>query len=127
MIVIDASALVAYLLREEGFEEIAGYIRSHRVVSVDMVAKEAANAIVTALRRGRIGEEHAEKAFEALNLLVNSAIELHHELDLLNEAFSIAKSTGVTIYDALYIALAKRLGATLITRDRRQHEAAKNP
>jgi len=72
VIVIDASALAAYILREEGYDAILSYLRNSRVASVDLVLKEASNAILVALRRGRIGFEEAAKAFKALMLLLNT-------------------------------------------------------
>ena len=125
MIVIDASALAAYVLREEGFEEVSEYLRRYRTISIDLVAKEVANAIIVALKRGRIDARSAERAFKALLIMLNTIIELYPQRELLEDAFSIATSMGLTIYDSLYIALAKRMQALLLTKDRKQYEAAK--
>ncbi len=125
MIVIDASALVAYLLREEGFERIRDLLYSSRTLSPDLAAKEAANAILVALRRGRISRSQASRVFSALKLILAGVVEVYPELELLEEAYSIALATSLTIYDSLYIALARRVGGRLATRDRRQYEAAK--
>ena len=72
MIVIDASAPATYILREEGYDAVLSYIRSDRAASIDLVLKEISNAILAALRRGRIGLEEATKAFKALMLLLNT-------------------------------------------------------
>ncbi len=72
MIVIDASALAAYVLREEGFEEILSYLRRYCAISVELALKEVANAILIALRRGRIEVEYAEKALRALLLMMGT-------------------------------------------------------
>jgi len=40
-------------------------------------------------------------------------------LDLLEEAFSIAATFDRTVYDSLYVALAVRLKADLVTADAR--------
>ncbi len=124
MIVIDASALASYILREEGYGKMRDYLDRHRVVSVDMVAKEVSNAILIAFRRRRISKDDAEKAFKALLHMLNKVVELYPETEVLSEAFTIANSTGLTIYDSLYIALAKKLKVQLITGDRRQFEAS---
>ena len=58
--VIDAWALVGYILGEDGFEEIARYLRSDRVASIDMVVERVANAIIVAVERGGIGIDCAE-------------------------------------------------------------------
>ena len=125
MIVIDASALAAYLLREEGFEEIREYLR-RGVISVGLALKEVSNAVLTAWRRGRISTEHAEAALKALFILLgaNVVVESYAQDRLLAEAFGIAMRHRITIYDALYIALAKERRASLLTRDGRQRDAA---
>lgn len=43
VIVVDASALAAFLLKEPGWERLARYIEHS--ISVDMAAKEVANTI----------------------------------------------------------------------------------
>ena len=46
MIVVDASALAKYALREEGWEVVAGYLKGARpLYSVDHLLKEVANAL----------------------------------------------------------------------------------
>jgi len=122
--VIDASALSAYLLREEGFEEIRKFI-VEGVVSVGLVVKEVANAILLAYKRGRIKLEEAGRAFEALNSLLNVNVKIEGQEALLREAFDIALKHEVTIYDALYIALARKRKVELISRDERQVKVAR--
>ncbi len=39
--------------------------------------------------------------------------------DLVRGAYRVAVDAGTTVYDGMYVALAKALGATLITADRR--------
>jgi len=122
--VIDASALSAYLLREEGFEEIKKFI-VEGVVSVGLVVKEVANAILLAYRRGRIKLEEAGRVFEALNSLLNVNVKIEGQEALLREAFDIALKHEATIYDALYIALARKRKVELISRDERQVKVAR--
>ena len=47
MIVIDASALVAHILGEKGFEQ---YFYED-LYSVDLIVKETANALITAFKQ----------------------------------------------------------------------------
>jgi predicted nucleic acid-binding protein len=47
--------------------------------------------------------------------MVNVNILLFNELDLLDEAFKISLGHNITVYDALYIALALKLGKSFAT------------
>ena len=124
MIVIDASALAAYILREEGYPEIKEHLR-FKTASLELAAKETVNAIYLAYRRGRINEEQACRALEALTHILDKAIQLFDQKHLLSNAFKVSIKHAITIYDALYIALAKELQARLLTRDYKQAKAAK--
>jgi len=121
--VIDASALSAYLLREEGFEEIRRLL-VEGVDSIELVVKEVANAILIAHRRGRIGLEEAWRAIEALRSLLGVNVKVEGHEGLIEEAFDIALRHRTTVYDALYVALAKKLEAELGSRDEEQVKVA---
>jgi len=122
---IDASALSAYVLKEEGLEKIRDYLLQG-AFSTRLVLKETLNAILIAARRGIISNEQAEKCVKALMELLKSNIKIVEQEDVLEEAFQIAMRNNLTIYDAVYIALSRKLKTTLITRDRRQAESARN-
>ncbi len=68
MIVIDASALTKYILHEEGWETISGYVRERKpLYSIDHVIKEVGNAIWKHCRlRKIIGQDEAIELFHAL-------------------------------------------------------------
>ncbi len=51
-------------------------------------------------------------------------MKLEDQGSLLLEAFEVAVNKGITIYDALFIMLARRLNCTLATADKKQAEAA---
>ena len=44
----------------------------------------------------------------------------------MRSAFSIASNHGLTIYDSVYLALAKKLEGSLASRDKKQIEVARN-
>jgi predicted nucleic acid-binding protein len=125
VIVIDASSLSAYILREEGSEEIAKHLREV-TTSIELVAKETANAIVMAERKARVNKSQADAALIALRMLVDGAVRLHEQKELLVSSFEISRRENITVYDSVYIALAKKLGARLLTRDDTQAKAARS-
>jgi len=124
VIVVDASVLTAFILKEEGWEDLAGYLR--RCVSIDHVVKEVANAIWRAFYlRKRISLDEARHALRLLLKLIEKNVELYPETQYLERAFVISAEYGITIYDSLYIALAKDKNIPLLTLDEKQRRVAK--
>lgn len=120
---VDASALAAFVLKEPGWKSLAEYLVG--AVSVDMVVKEVANAVWKACRvRGYVGVEEARRLLRVLKSMIGVNIELRPEADYLDAAFEIAVEHGVTVYDALYLALAVEEGEPLLTLDERQLRVA---
>jgi len=123
VIVIDASALVKLLLKEEGWEEVVDQLRLG-ALSLDLAVKEAANAICFRLKLRGLSLKDASELFKALKTLAGKAIKVEREEAYLDEAVEIALKHGVTVYDALYIALAKSSGLKLLTADKEQANIA---
>ena len=119
---VDASALAKYLLREEGWAEVSRYLRERRpLYTVDHALKELANSVWKHARLRRLIDAataiNLMKAF--MRLIESGAIIVEGEDKYLGRALEIALDTGLTVYDALYIAQAERHGE-LLTSDRRQ-------
>jgi predicted nucleic acid-binding protein len=124
-VIIDASVLSAFILEEEGYEKIRRVLLEG-TFAPELVLTESSNAVLTALRRGRLGNEQSEKAIEVLLSFVGSNVKIiPQENNLVLESFRIAKECNLTSYDASYIALAKSLGGSLASRDPKQLEAAR--
>jgi predicted nucleic acid-binding protein len=123
VIVVDASALAAFILKEPGWKSLIEYVRYG--LSLDHAAKEVANALWKLSRVKKvISVEDALHLFNILSSLLNVNIILEPEQRYLSKAFRIALDYGVTVYDALYIALAAEKKLPLLTLDERQREAA---
>lgn len=118
MIVIDASALTAVMLKEDCWRGILEL--SDIFVSLDFSLLETANAIRTAQVKGRIDREQSLKAIEILMEFASSNMILKPSNEIVSESFRIAIEEGITVYDASYILLAKREGLPLLTLDRKQ-------
>lgn len=59
----------------------------------------------------------AEDVVKALNALRTLRLNVVNDLDLLPEAVEIAFNANITVYDAIYVALAKTTKSKLITYD----------
>ncbi len=81
---------------------------------------EVQNGLLLALRRQRITAEEARRSLEAIRAWKVRVEVPHHS----GEEFELARETGLTVYDASYVAVARHLGARLATNDRRMRAAA---
>ncbi len=124
MIVIDASALTKFVLKEEGWEEVTPYLKTG-AVSIDLVIKEVANAVWKKFKQGAVSIKEAKIILQALKEIVEKVIKIEGELNYIDEAVKIAFNRNITIYDSLYIAMAKIKGLNLLTMDENQANAAK--
>ncbi|AOL17524.1 PIN domain-containing protein [Sulfolobus sp. A20] len=124
MLIVDASALTAVILKEEEWDKILRLFTP--AYSIDHVIKETMNAIwkmanVKKLIDVRTALEMKRILFD---ILKEKTLILLNEMDYVEEAFNIAINNNLTFYDSLYIAACLRHGATLITRDVKQAEVA---
>lgn len=122
MKVADSSALVKYFSREEGWEKVREMILGG-LVSLDLSIKEVANALWKKALSGEIRVEDAEKILA--DLYCSNAIKLENQSKHVVNAFKIAVKNRITVYDALFIELSKRLKTELVTSDSKQAEVAK--
>jgi len=125
-VVVDASAITGFLLNEKpgalGIMEAC--IRGGgRLLAPDLAYAEVANAVWKAHALcSLMGREEAEGVLCVLHRLPLAWVR-HGEV-LIGGAFRVAIEVGVTVYDSIYIALAKLERAELVTSDTRQAEAA---
>lgn len=112
--VVDASALTEYLLRTP-----AGKALDEAIVGADLHVPALCDVEVTAaLRRGLLsGTLELERARVAHRDLVDLPLTRHGHQLLLDRLLQLRQNFSA--YAAVYVALAERLGATLVTADRR--------
>ncbi|MCX8183375.1 MAG: type II toxin-antitoxin system VapC family toxin [Crenarchaeota archaeon] len=118
MIVADSSAIIAFFLREEGWGELSKYMAT--TISVDHVVKEFYNSLWKAVNLKRISVEEAQRVLALFKDYVKRNMELRREEEYADKALEIALENGVTIYDALYMALALHEKIPLLTLDDKQ-------
>jgi predicted nucleic acid-binding protein len=114
VIVIDASAMLEFLLQTPlGARAEARLFRGrdefHAPHLLDVEVTQALRRLV------RSGDVTSARAAEALADLADLDLHRHAHVDLLARAWQLREN--VTAYDAMYIALAEALDATLITCD----------
>jgi predicted nucleic acid-binding protein len=118
-VVIDASFALALALPDEDSEladRLIDEVKGGRVLLVAPLnwAHEALNGLLNAFRRRRIDETELVKS---RSLLLALPVEMTADIPDPEALFDLAKQEQITVYDARYFALAKRLMAPLATSD----------
>jgi predicted nucleic acid-binding protein len=115
MIVVDASAISELLLQTElGIRvERRVYRDDDDLHAPHLLDVEVLSALRRLVHAGEVVAERAEEAIEDLALL---RISRHGHLDLATRAWELRQN--FTAYDAVYLALAESLDATVVTCDR---------
>ena len=80
----------------------------------------------TLRKKIRLEEVTVEEAEDILKDFMRFPIQTHGSKLLLNSAWGLAKISGATIYDSLYLALAKVRECSLVTADNKFYHAIKN-
>lgn len=113
-VVVDASALAGLVLPDEAGGGLADALERAEPVAPALLWAEIRNLLLMAERRGRIGTETLDLALatlDAIGVALDAAPSSEHTIRL-------ARRHGLTVYDALYLELALRIGAPLATADR---------
>jgi predicted nucleic acid-binding protein len=114
MIVVDASALTEWLLQTDlGLEIERRLLKDEDLHAPHLLDVEVLTALRRLVRAGDVTAERADEAIEDLGLL---RLVRHGHTDLLGRAWQLRDN--VTAYDAVYVALAEALDASLVTCDR---------
>ncbi len=124
--VVDASVVVKWFIEEPGSDRAAdlldrsgtGRLTLH---APDLCLSEVANTIWKLVSRRRVlGSTEGHEVVHALERLplVNAPTSR-----IIRRAYAVAIETGLTVYDALYIALAELRTCEMVTADRRMVRA----
>ena len=116
MIVLDASAVVAWLLRTPAGQRVEQriYARNNTLHTVHLLDVEFAQVLRRLVREGTLARKRAEEAMEDL---IAVRVTRYAPVALLPRIWQLRQN--LSAYDAAYVALAEELKAPLITRDQK--------
>lgn len=126
--VIDASVLVKLYANEDASEEArsllgrAGDPDPPLFLAPTLIYVECANALLKYTRRLDMDRRIAEESISSFARLPINAFD---SSEFLPRAFDIAITAQLSLYDALYVALAQIFDAKLVSDDRRLLDAAR--
>ena len=114
MIVVDASAITEFLLQTPLGTRVEGrlYHRDADLHAPHLLDVEVLSALRRLVDSGAVPPDRAEEAIQDLGLL---RITRHSHVDFLTRAWELRQN--LTAYDAVYVAVAEALEATLVTCD----------
>jgi predicted nucleic acid-binding protein len=122
--VIDTSVAMAWCFEDKATEAadlVLDRLREDEAVVPAIWPLEVANVLLVAERRGRLTEAQASRF---LGLLTQLPIEVDDAPRELAGIVAAGRRHELSSYDASYLVLAERLGASLATLDGRLSKAA---
>ncbi len=121
-VVLDTSAAVELILGRTDAAFIKEILTGcSKVISSDLYIAETTNVFWKYVKAGQLIKEDAVTAIELSHQLVDEYYDMKSfSIECLSEALRLNHST----YDMLYLTLAKRTGAGLLTLDKRLNNLA---
>jgi predicted nucleic acid-binding protein len=120
-VVVDASIAVKWFVPEVYTAAARRLLREGtELLAPDLIWAEVGNAL---WRKWRAGELGSEVVTGILNDFRRFPLHVYHSDLLYDRAWEVARSSGRTFYDSLYLALAAGTGNPLVTADQRLFHA----
>lgn len=114
---VDASLVIKWFVPEIHSEAARRWLdASHDYVAPDLLFLEIGNVVWKKVRRRELEEAEAR---QLVMDLAHVAVDTVATQGLLQDALAVALTTGITVYDGMYLTLAVRLDTELITGDDR--------
>jgi predicted nucleic acid-binding protein len=126
-LVLDASITLAWTLEDEAnsaADAVLARVVAQGATVPSVWRLEVANALRTAVRRGRCGESFVDRALGDLAGL-EIIVDLETDARAWTDIRRLAREEGLTVYDAAYLELAVRLSASLASADAQLVAAAR--
>jgi len=125
--VLDASTTVSWCFEDEAnseSEQLLDLLKTTAIAVAPSVWKlEIANALIVAERKNRVTAENTA-AFLNLLLRLNVITDSEADAAVWLRIVELARSSGLTAYDASYLELAMRMSVPIATKDTRLAKAA---
>ncbi|HSC28963.1 MAG TPA: type II toxin-antitoxin system VapC family toxin [Vicinamibacterales bacterium] len=119
--VVDASVVVKWFVPEVHSDAARRLLDvAHDYFAPDLLSAESANTIWKKVRRRELTLEDGQRLVADIGRVTVETVSCRA---LAEDAHALANAIGQPVYDAMYVALAVRLDARLITADDRLEAA----
>lgn len=121
-VILDSGVIAAIFFKEDASERAERAAEAHSLITLDLAYVEVGNV---AWKRVAIFKESKELMLKALKNssdFITGACDVIASKELLDDAFKIAVSEKITIYDSLFVAASEREKVPLLTTDGKLHE-----
>lgn len=119
--VIDASVSVKWYIPENYEQEATRLLKGkHRFHVPELILPEFSNIIWKKVKRGEIIQIEGESIISAFS---RKRWSIHSHKNIIKSAYAGAETTGQTVYDWTYLALAISLSCQFVTADEKFYKA----
>jgi predicted nucleic acid-binding protein len=124
--VIDTSALIRLFIPDgpipQGLEKFFMGVESgvNTAVAPELMLAEAASVLLKKARTGELSEEEGQQMLKDIH---GMPVRLFGHKDIIFDAYEIGRQHNLTVYDALFLALAVRHSAQLFSADEKMMQA----
>lgn len=121
MLVVDASAIVAWVMPDEVGSDLDTLMAAHeQILAPTLLWVELRNILIVSERRGRLPVGMADQIADAVDALGITLVAPGSSAVVMD----LARRHRLSAYDALYLELALREGAALASLDQALNAAA---
>lgn len=122
ILVLDANAGIEIALDREKATILNSFLdRADKVVTSDLYKAETANVIYKYVRSGLLSKDQAIEKLNFCDFLIDEFVDIATNKE---EALLESIHTNHSTYDLLYLTLARRTGARLLSLDKRLNALA---
>ena len=125
--VLDTSALIRFYIPDGPMpDDLESAVKQAWQGDALLIIPELALAELgqVLLKKERAGLISVEDADTIRRSILSIPLEIHGHRDILEDAVDVARKSGLTVYDAMFLALSRKHHAPLITADDRLKNAA---
>lgn len=123
MLVVDASVALKFVTQEPGNDAASALLAApDPLIAPDWLLVECASGLAKKVLTSGLSQPQAEESFAALPKFFS---RLHSAVELVESSLDLSLRLRHAVYDCLYLALALREDATLITADAKFEKAAR--